>query len=485
MATVYKKTNTRRRSDGSKNTQKTSTYYGKVRDPITGQFRVIALKTTDKAAAKTNLNAAQRRIALEAAGLVNPHEEHLGRLLLEHVDDFEKSLHARGNTRHHALTTANRVREIVKALPLSSNRKQPIWQDLTGDVIETYLATRRGKGLANKTSNHYLQAAKGFAEWMVMSKRSPDNPLKYLRPVNAEVDRRRTRRTLLDAEIGTLLKHTQSGPVRHSMTGKDRSMLYRLALETGFRAKEILSLSRQSFDLDSDPPTITVEAACSEHRQEDVQPIRRSFAEQSCEWLRTAPQTGPVFRVGHKNSVGMMLKEDLEAAGIARCNERGLVDMHGLRHTYITRFADNNVHPSVAKQLARLSTIAMTMDVYTHSYMPSQQAALESLPEFPDDDPAETRAVATGTDDAEPRFGDEYVAPYVRQTGVRSCPLKASTDTPDPIMTDRKKGTLGGTLSPSDTTCHCKSSLDRPTTNTGVDGNRTHQAAGEPPPQRL
>ena len=124
-------------------------------------------------------------------------------------------------------------------------------------------------------------------------------------------------------------------------------------------------------------------------------------------------------------------------------------------------------------------------DVYTHSYMPSQQAALESLPEFPDGDPAETRAVATGTDDAKPRFGDEYVAPYVRQTGVNSCPLEASTDTSEPTVEDRREGTLEGKQSPSDTICRCKSSPDRPTTNTGVDGNRTHQATGEPPPQRL
>ncbi len=262
-------------------------------------------------------------------------------------------------------------------------------------------------------------------------------------------------------------------------------MLYRLALETGFRAKEILSLSRQSFDLDSDPPTITVEAACSKHRREDVQPIRQSFAEHLREWLRAAPEAGPVFPVGHKDYVGRMFKQDLEAAGIPRCNEQGLVDMHSLRHTFISRLAANNVHPSVAKELARHSTIAMTMDVYTHSYMESQRDALESLPEFPDDDPAETRAVATGTDDAEPHFGDEYVAPYVLQTGVNSCPQEALADTADPTTKDCKDGTPEGKRSPSDATCHCKSSPDKVATNTGADGNRTHQATGEPPPQRL
>jgi hypothetical protein len=38
-------------------------------------------------------------------------------------------------------------------------------------------------------------------------------------------------------------------------------MLYRLALTTGLRASELASLTKRSFDLDSTPPTVAVEAA--------------------------------------------------------------------------------------------------------------------------------------------------------------------------------------------------------------------------------
>ena len=55
-------------------------------------------------------------------------------------------------------------------------------------------------------------------------------------------------------------------------------MLYTLAVSTGLRAGEIRSLTPTSFDLDADSPTVTVAAAYSKRRREDVQPIRGDFA---------------------------------------------------------------------------------------------------------------------------------------------------------------------------------------------------------------
>ena len=49
-------------------------------------------------------------------------------------------------------------------------------------------------------------------------------------------------------------------------------------------------------------------------------------------------------------------------------NQDGLVaDFHALRHTFMTNLAIAGVHPKTAQMLARHSTIAMTMDRYTHS----------------------------------------------------------------------------------------------------------------------
>jgi hypothetical protein len=51
---------------------------------------------------------------------------------------------------------------------------------------------------------------------------------------------------------------TAEGKKHHKMAGKERAMLYMLAINTGLRANEVASLTWQSFRLDSPTPTVTV-----------------------------------------------------------------------------------------------------------------------------------------------------------------------------------------------------------------------------------
>lgn len=66
-------------------------------------------------------------------------------------------------------------------------------------------------------------------------------------------------------------------------------MLYRTALVTGSRIGELQSLTPRSFNLNGDPPTITVEAAYSKRRRRDVQPIRTDPADTLRVWLNMQP----------------------------------------------------------------------------------------------------------------------------------------------------------------------------------------------------
>lgn len=47
-------------------------------------------------------------------------------------------------------------------------------------------------------------------------------------------------------------------------------MLYRVASGTGFRANELRSITPESFDLDADPPTITLAAASRKRHRADT-----------------------------------------------------------------------------------------------------------------------------------------------------------------------------------------------------------------------
>ena len=83
------------------------------------------------------------------------------------------------------------------------------------------------------------------------------------------------------------------------MTGPERAVLYQLAVETGLRARELRSLTWDSFDLDADVPTVTVRAAYSKHRTVTL-PLKASTVAMLDRWrdewdgtVREAPDIQP------------------------------------------------------------------------------------------------------------------------------------------------------------------------------------------------
>ena len=57
-----------------------------------------------------------------------------------------------------------------------------------------------------------------------------------------------------------------------------------------------------------------------------------------------------------------------------------MFDFHALRHQFLSDLAQSGVHPKVAQELARHSTISLTMDRYSHVLDGQKTEALESLP---------------------------------------------------------------------------------------------------------
>ena len=75
-----------------------------------------------------------------------------------------------------------------------------------------------------------------------------------------------------------------------------------------------------------------------------------------------------------------MVRQDLEAAGIPYEAAAGVFDFHALRHQFLSDLASSGVHPKVAQELARHSTITLTMDRYSQVLEKQKMDALESLP---------------------------------------------------------------------------------------------------------
>ena len=204
-------------------------------------------------------------------------------------------------------------------------------------------------------------------------------------------------------------------------TGSTRAMLYRVAAMTGLRASELASLTPASFDFAADVPTVTLEAAYSKHRREDVLPLHPDLANRLRQWLTERERAQDdqrtvlafdraadaklerLFPGTWSERAYKMLRNDLEAAGISYVTADGIADFHSLRHTFISNLAACGIHPKLAQQLARHSTIALTMDRYTHLGLIDMNSALESLPNIISPESQVMRA--TGTTDEASDFG--------------------------------------------------------------------------------
>jgi len=358
----------------------------------------------------------QRKLA--EIGLLPRERIAASRALTAHLDDWRAALLAKGNTLGHADLMTGRARKVLDGCGFAH------YAAIEPGRVLSYLDglrqdTKEKRGISAQTFNFYLSACKGFCRWLVRNRRATENPLVSLTPLNVRTDRRHDRRALTVTELRALLDTAENGPERCGMSGKARAMMYKLAVESGLRANELRTLRRASFKLDGDAPTVTVAAAYSKHRREDVLPLRLALALELREFMKGLAPAAQVFKLTpRRRYAAEAFKADLEAAGVRRTDDAGrFADMHALRHTFISNLASGGVHPAVAQRLARHSTITLTMDRYTHTLAGDQAAALDVLPDL--SGPSRERARATGTDNARAvaADADPRLALCLAQTG--------------------------------------------------------------------
>ena len=240
--------------------------------------------------------------------------------------------------------------------PIQRNRENDL------QAIATWRRDRHNarSGLLIQTSNHYLRSLKRFSRWLVKRERAGKDPLADLRALNVRVDRRHDRRALEPADFYALLDAAAPGPVVEGLAGPDRAMLYLLAGWTGFRRKELASLTRGSFDLESTPPTVTVKAAYAKNKRQDSIPLHPVIVARLQEWFAQRDEEGidgPLFPLrtpgGCWRKTGKMMRADLEAAGLPYQDEAGLyADFHSNRHTFISNLGRAGVSVTMAQKLA-------------------------------------------------------------------------------------------------------------------------------------
>ena len=420
-----------------------------------GKRQIKCSRTTEKAtaeriAAKWEADAAARRtgvidVTLERFSLEGR------RPIADHVTDFESHLRARQNTAKHVALTVGHVQAIISACCAQTSR------DLTCAGVMSAIESIRLAGnkkvkdesqrvpLSLRTCNAHLVSIKAFSRWLWMEKRSPDDLLIGLRSFNDETDRRHVRREFTIEELTYLLESIQNRTLpEHRISGPDRAIACRLALGTGLRAGELRSLTTASFNFTSETPTVSVAAACSKRRHDDVLPLQGDLADLLKTWMDGKPENVKIFKHLPQNTA-RMLRADLKAARAQWISEAQndqerakraksdflryrnsageVVDFHATRHTFISSIVAGGASVKVAQELARHSTSRLTVDRYAHARLHDLQGAVDSLPGYeqpPGVEPENEALRATGTDGTKTYDSRGAQRPVQRSTRNRS-----------------------------------------------------------------
>ncbi len=399
------------------------------------------------------------RERLAGFGLIDASRLAAGKTLTAHLDDFHAGLIADGTSAKHAALVKGRASRVLEAA------KCRYWTDVTANRVQRAINDLCvDGGLSAQTQNFHLAAAKQFARWLLQERRITDNTLAHLSGRNVKEDRRHDRRALTADECRRLLQATAGQPARWNMTGAERALLYRVALETGLRANELRNLQKSGLSL-GDHPSVTVGAGYTKNGKTATLPLRHETAALLRDFTACKLPNATVFNVPASDHTAKMLRADLDAAGIAyRDESKRVIDFHGLRHSFISALAQAGVTPAVAKELARHSTITLTMDKYTHVALESQTAALDRLPNL-DLAPAQEKAVATGTDGKPMQAGMQELGDFrgclVQHRALKSesfgalaasraMPAMPLVEPGEPVLAGVESGGRGGIRTPGD-----------------------------------
>ncbi|HLB74998.1 MAG TPA: hypothetical protein VJJ98_13335, partial [Sedimentisphaerales bacterium] len=241
MASVFKRKYTKL-VDGKRVKKQSQHWYVKYRDVDGIERRVRAYK--DKEASRQLAARLEKDAERSQEGMVDLFKEHCSKPLAQHLADFRQALADKGNTKAQVEQTIARVKRIIEGCKFRA------WSDISANAVSRYLNDlETTEGIGKRTRNYYLKAIKHFCRWMVRQRRASESPLEHLDCVSVKSDdTRHGRRAFEPDEIRRLLEITAAQPMRFGMTGYERALLYRLAVETGLRANELRSLVVASFD---------------------------------------------------------------------------------------------------------------------------------------------------------------------------------------------------------------------------------------------
>jgi integrase len=269
--------------------------------------------------------------------------------------------------------------------------------ELTPSQFLAYRAKLLEPGLSNRCANVHLQAIKGMLKWALDNELISRNPLANVKKLpDGKKHQKRQRRALSNAEVERFL----NAAVEYDRvwgTDKQRipqAPMWRALVDTGARYGEMRQLVWE--DLDVEAAVLIYRAEVTKAGQAREVPIQADFLDELVElrrihWRvlgRRPGQAAPIFLTptgvnlsASTNNPRRMFNKVLERAGIEPLDELGKkIDIHALRHSFVTRLQRAGVSLGHAQKLAGHSDPKLTASIYTHLERDDLRKAIDALP---------------------------------------------------------------------------------------------------------
>ena len=304
------------------------------------------------------------------------------------------------------LQAANRspryVRETIATLTrTSSSRAITTAAEISSRKLAEEAAYLFGEGRGSRTVQSMLSTWKSFTSWLVTERKLNIDSLKSVEMPSAESKRKYRRRMLLPDEWQVLHTITSRQPLRFGMSGPERALLYRVAIQTGYRAKELASLSPSNVVIGDRSSFIHLRGAYTKNGKPAKQYIDSNLASDLQAHIAVGKKKS-LFALPHCSNLARMIRQDLEAARAAwikaadgdsdeterrhdstflcvKNEDDEVFDFHALRHTCGAWLASTGTDAKIVQSVMRHSTITLTFDLYGHLFPGAESDAAGKL----------------------------------------------------------------------------------------------------------
>lgn len=264
------------------------------------------------------------------------------------VAEYGRELRRRGYSEKNARTIERELRNFADAHPTAKG--------LTTKAGRDWLASK--ENLAQGTIDSYKARLCAFGSWLEKKGVLPGNPWTGSRIGPLEGRQTARRRALTPGEVQALL----------ATAPPERSLWYRLAVETGMRFSELEQLSLDW--VERDPPAIRIPAWASKNKKPRRVPLRPDTLESVV--VRLFDHSGVFVEDPPEHRAW---RGDFKRAGV-RPNEDGNPTFHSLRHTCNTTMARAGIPATV-----RMAMLGHTTErVNEKTYVDATKAVPQTTP---------------------------------------------------------------------------------------------------------